>query len=82
MVKLEDIGRRPPPFVCTRCKANQCEQCVDVLRALYSDRMICKCRRKNHNGEPMDQQIADPTTGDVYAPGLVVREDGTIDKTS
>jgi hypothetical protein len=30
------------------------------------------------SGEPMLQQISDPETGDVFAPGLVVKYDGQV----
>jgi hypothetical protein len=32
------------------------------------------------SGEPVLQQIEDPTTGDVYAPGLKVTQDGRIER--
>lgn len=31
-------------------------------------------------GEPRDKQILDPDTGEVYAPGLKVKEDGTVER--
>lgn len=67
-----------PTFVCTSCKADNCEQCVDVLRSVYSQQTICRCRRKNHAGEPKDQQVSDPFTGTVYGPGMRIKLDGTV----
>lgn len=31
------------------------------------------------SGEPRDKQILDPVTGDVHAPGLVIKRDGSIE---
>lgn len=71
-------SQKPPIFVCSHCQAGNCEYCVDVLRALFSQKMICECKRARHLGEPVEQQIADPFTGTVHAPGLVVEADGTV----
>lgn len=65
-------------MVCPQCKADNCEQCVDVLRMAYTDETICQCTRKGHDGEPRDQQILDPETGTVFAPGLSVSQDGEV----
>jgi len=70
--------RKPPPFVCTKCQAGDCENCIDVIRAVMSDVLICKCRRKAHSCEPVDQQIKDPFTGAVHAPGLTVTKEGEV----
>ena len=69
-------------MVCSNCKAGRCEECVDILRILYTDKMICECTRKNHNGEPRDQQILDPESGTVYGPGLTVSEDGEVKRSA
>lgn len=65
-------------MVCKNCKDGNCSACVDVLRAAYADDLICRCTRRNHMGEPVDQQIKDPETGTVYGPGLSVSELGEI----
>lgn len=39
------------PFVCDRCKKADCENCIDVLRSVYTDKMICRCNRARHSGE-------------------------------
>lgn len=67
-------------MVCPNCKAGYCEGCVDVLRAAYSDEKICACVKQGHSGEPSAQQVLDPESGDVYAPGLIVHEDGTVER--
>jgi hypothetical protein len=65
-------------FVCSNCHNGNCFECVDVLRMVYTDETICRCTRRGHDGEPNSQQILDPETGAVYAPGLVVSEDGEV----
>ena len=65
-------------FTCKNCKDNNCTECVDVLRVVYTDHMICRCSRADHNGEPRDSQIADPISGDIYGPGLRVTKAGEI----
>jgi hypothetical protein len=65
-------------MVCKQCEEGRCEECVDVLRAIYSNNLICKCTRRGHAGEPRDKQIMDPETGTVYAPGLEVSIDGEV----
>lgn len=65
-------------FVCTYCKAGTCELCTDVARVLVGLGTICDCDRPGHDGEPTRQQIADPETGTVYAPGLHVTTEGEV----
>ena len=66
-------------MTCPRCHEGKCDECVDVGRFLAGfEKPICQCIRKNHAGEPADQQILDPETGAVHAPGLVVKADGTV----
>lgn len=72
------VGRHQPAFVCEKCKAADCENCVDVLRAIYSDKMICMCNRARHSGEPVNEQIRDPETGAVHTPGLIISENGEV----
>lgn len=71
--------QKPPRAVCSNCRNGNCEGCVDVLRSVYTDDKLCDCRRKNHTGEPMSQQILDPETGTVHAPGLTVDSDGKVE---
>lgn len=65
-------------MVCVPCRRGDCTECVDVLRSVYTDVMVCQCTRENHDGEPVRQQILDPETGTVYAPGLEVTIDGEV----
>ena len=70
----------PIPFVCTHCQANECEECTDILRIVANLPEICNCQAPDHSGEPVLQQVRDPFDGSVYAPGLVVSEDGVVTK--
>lgn len=63
---------------CKNCKNGNCNECVDVLRSVYTDDLICTCTRKNHFGEPADNQVADPFDGSVHGPGAVVSESGEV----
>lgn len=66
-------------MTCPNCHQGKCENCVDVGRLLAGfENTICQCRKKGHSGEPRDQQILDPSTGTVYAPGLKVDVDGKV----
>lgn len=65
-------------FVCTRCQADDCKNCVDVLRTIYTDQMICKCKRIGHDGEPVDQQVVDPFTESVHGPAAEITVDGEV----
>lgn len=65
-------------MVCIPCKTGDCNNCVDILRSVYTDVQICKCQRRDHSGEPLSRQILDPETGTVHAPGLTVSEDGEV----
>jgi hypothetical protein len=81
-MKRHDQRRIPKNTVCHNCKADNCAECVDVVRILAGlyDKYgaLCHCRRKGHDGEPADQQILDPEINTVWAPGLHVEEDGTV----
>jgi len=79
--KKHDQRGRADPFVCEGCQYGVCERCIDVLRSIYSKELICKCKRKNHMGEPRDQQILDPETNAVHAPGMIIHEDGEVERT-
>lgn len=67
-------------MVCPECRKGNCVSCVDALLfiARGEGREYCKCKRKGHNGEPRDQQILDPETGTVHAPGLTISKDGEV----
>jgi hypothetical protein len=65
-------------MICPNCKAGKCNECVDILRLVYSKKRICECTKKGHSGEPRDQQIRDPFDGKIYAPGLTVGEGGEV----
>jgi hypothetical protein len=66
-------------MVCVSCKQGNCRGCVDVTRAaLGREGTICKCLRQGHDGEPRNEQILDPESGTVYAPGLHVTQDGDV----
>lgn len=73
-------GRFPPkePFACSHCKAGNCNKCIDVMRVIYSQELICKCDRPGHSGEPTENQILDPETGAVHGPNVVVSADGQV----
>jgi hypothetical protein len=73
-------SQKPPIFVCSHCQAGKCEECVDVLRVVFALDTLCECTRKGHSGEPVDQQVADPFTGAVHAPDLVVTADGDVER--
>lgn len=66
-------------MTCPACKKGECGACVDILRSVYADDLICTCTRKNHLGEPVDQQIKDPFTGDIHAPAAIIRENGEVE---
>lgn len=67
-------------FICTHCSAGDCNNCSDIMRIIVNLPEICQCARPEHSGEPVNQQILDPETGDVHAPGMVIHEDGSIEK--
>lgn len=71
-------GKPLGKFSCSHCKAGNCAQCTDVMRVVFNMDPICKCTRPDHGGEPVNQQIKDPETGTVYAPGLHVTEEGGV----
>lgn len=66
-------------FICTNCTDGKCEECVDILRMVYTDETICRCRKRGHAGEPRDSQVLDPETGDVIGPGLKVGLNGEVE---
>lgn len=70
-------------MTCGSCIKGNCEDCVDRLLLLALRDAICGCTRKLHDdkmqGEARLQQVADPETGAVYAPGLTVTEDGEVE---
>ena len=65
-------------FVCSFCLMTECDKCVDIIRISSGYKLICTCKLVAHAGEPRDQQILDPATGTVFAPGLGVTKDGTV----
>lgn len=65
-------------MTCPACKKGECGACVDILRSVYTDDLICTCTRQNHLGEPAAQQIRDPFDGSVHGPHVVVSEDGEV----
>lgn len=69
----------PKDTVCMSCQRDDCGNCVDVIRAIAGFmEELCNCKRKKHSTEPNTQQILDPDTGTVYAPGLHVTQEGTV----
>lgn len=66
------------PFVCHLCQKGRCDKCIDIINVILDRKLVCKCTRRDHSGEPRDKQILDPTTGEVFAPGLKVTEDGEV----
>lgn len=67
--------------VCVQCKYGQCQYCLDILNVLYDKSLVCTCELPNHSGEPRNNQILDPITGTVHAPGLTVTKDGEVKRT-
>lgn len=65
-------------MVCPSCKKGDCNNCVDVLRTVYSQELICQCTRQGHSGEMNLEQIKDPFNNTVYGPHAVIKEDGTV----
>lgn len=65
-------------MICMNCRADDCNNCVDVLRMVYTDVAICRCGRASHGGEPARKQILDPETGTVHGPGFTVDQDGKV----
>jgi len=69
-------------MTCPNCRDGRCEECVDRLLLLASKNPICTCKKSTHEekmlGEPRLQQIQDPSTGDVYAPAVVISKDGHV----
>lgn len=78
MSRHDQRGSLAGTFVCTNCKNKECGACIDVARAVISDVTICNCKRSGHSGDPAEKQIADPFTGDIHAPGLVVTKEGEV----
>jgi hypothetical protein len=39
---------------------------------------ICTCKRKDHLGEAVDQQVADPFNQSVFGPGAEITSDGEV----
>lgn len=70
---------QPRHMTCSNCIVGFCENCVDVFRYLAGNTdPICQCKRRGHDGEPVNNQIKDPETGTVYGPGLSVDIDGKV----
>jgi hypothetical protein len=65
-------------MTCLWCNRGKCTECIDILRIIAGLDTICNCKLPNHAGEPRDQQVLDPETGVVHAPGLTVDPDGTV----
>lgn len=69
----------PDNWQCSACKKGLCDHCIDVARFVVGlNTPICRCKKKNHNGEASDNQIVDPETGTVYGPGLRVTQEGEV----
>ena len=65
-------------FVCYFCLRNECTYCIDIMRWCQDRPLICNCKQVGHSGEPRDKQILDPTTGEIFAPGLKVTKEGKV----
>lgn len=65
-------------MICPNCSKGECGGCVDVLRSVYSQELLCQCTRQGHSGEAINNQIQDPETGSIYGPHAVIKEDGTV----
>lgn len=69
---------QPNDYVCFRCYDAKCSQCVDVMAVVMGTETECNCQRPGHDGEPINNQVTDPFTGAVHAPGLVVEQSGEV----
>jgi hypothetical protein len=72
---------------CPACREGNCNSCPDKVMILLGKERICTCKRSGHddlvNGEPRTQQVQDPFTEDIHAPGLIVKaESGALERTS
>lgn len=80
--RLHDQRPEKKMMICPLCKEGACQNCIDRLRSIYTDKPICQCSRVLHtekrDGEPYLQQITDPLTGIVHAPDLTVDENGEV----
>lgn len=65
-------------MICYFCLSGKCNYCDDIMNIILGGKLTCECKRTEHSGEPRDKQILDPTTGEIYAPGLKVTEDGEV----
>lgn len=65
-------------YICASCRADTCNDCIDVLRAIFGGEPLCRCKRAHHSGEPTDRQVTDPETGTVWGPGLRVTAEGEV----
>ncbi len=67
-------------MICENCRMNFCEGCIDVSLINLGRQGFCQCQRQGHDGEPNKQQVLDPETGTVHAPGLTVTHDGKVER--
>lgn len=66
-------------LTCSNCHAGKCDKCIDVTRFLAGFEVpICMCKRQNHSGEPINNQILDPETKTVYGLGISVDVNGKV----
>jgi hypothetical protein len=66
-------------FICVRCQAGTCTGCIDVMRVVWDQKLICECPRPGHDGEPTGKRVLDPFDGSIHAPNAVIKADGTVD---
>ena len=69
----EELG-----FICVKCQADECVGCIDVMRVVWDQKLICKCPRPGHDGEPVGKHILDPFDYSIHAPNLVVGHNGRV----
>lgn len=64
---------------CPSCRGGNCSNCADRVLVLLGRDRVCSCGRSTHedaiNGEPRINQVEDPFTGDVHAPGAIVESE-------
>lgn len=65
-------------FVCVRCQENKCVECIDIMRFIWNQKLICKCPRLGHDGEPRNSQVEDPFDGSVHGPNIRVGAGGEV----
>lgn len=60
-VNLGGLGpKQQKSVVCNACQADDCPNCLDVVRVALGQPEQCPCKRKGHTGEIGDRHPDDP----------------------